>query len=235
MRIWVFAGICDKSDLLMYLCKILAHSGNRVLLLDAAQEGKYAHCIGRLDPSMSVTEFSGFDVACGFENFSALERYLNDSGEPEYDYLVIDVEKESFLTQDVWELANAKVWVSSFEIAGLMKGAKWLEELSMKYKEQGAPEFQRVYLNVVEDLTDDAYIESYLSKAQIQWMDEPIRIPWDEFAFALKVENEHTGRLRIKPLSRRYKRALMELMHRLTELEQRQIRRAFRLAERRQA
>lgn len=235
MRTWIFAGICDKSDLLMYLCKILAYSGNRVLLMDAAQEGKYAHCIGRLDPSMSVTEFSGFDVACGFDHYAELEKYLMELGEAEYDYLVIDAEKESFLTQDVWENANAKVWVSSFEIAGLLRGASWLEELSMKRKEQGFPEFHRVYLNVVEDLMDDTYIENYLGKAQIRWMDEPIRIPWDELTFALKVENEHTGRLRIKPLSRRYKRALMELIQRLTEMEQRQIRRAFRHAERRRA
>ncbi|MGM1044682.1 MAG: hypothetical protein ACQEXX_00905 [Bacillota bacterium] len=235
MRTWIFAGICDKSDLLMYLCKILVHSGNRVLLMDAAQEGKYTHCIGRLDPRMSVTEFSGFDVACGFDHYTELENYLKESGEPEYDYLVIDTEKESFLNQDAWELASAKIWVSSFEIAGLMRGASWLEDLSMKSKEQGFPEFRRVYLNVVEDMMDDAYIESYLGKAQIRWMDEPIRIPWDELTFALKVENEHKGRLRIKPLSRRYKRALMELIRRLTEMEQRQIRRAFRQAERRQA
>lgn len=235
MRTWIFAGICDKSDLLMYLCKILTHSGKRVLLIDAAEAGKYTHCTGRLDSRMSVTEFAGFDVACGYESYTELKHYLIEAVEPEYDCIIIDAEKDYFLDPVDWETADAKIWVSSFEITGLIRAAGWLEELSMKINEKGLPEFHRVYLNVVEDLTDDGYIESYMSRVQIRWMDDPIRIPWDELTFALKIENEHTGRLRIKPLSRRYKRALTELIQRLTEIGNRQIRRSFRQAERRRA
>lgn len=235
MRTWIFAGICDKSDLLMYLCKILTHAGKRVLLIDAAQNGKYTHCIGRLDPHMSITEFAGFDVATGFDHYSEVIQHLKETGESEYDYFMIDAEKELFLSEDDWDRADAKVWVSSFEVAGLMKAACWLEDLSIQQKDQGKPAFHRVYLNVIEDLTDDDYIESYLGCAQIQWMDEPVRIPWDEITFALKIENEHTGRLRIKPLSKRYKKALIELVKRLSDMENRQIRRSIRHAERRGA
>lgn len=235
MRTWIFAGICDKSDLLMYLCKILTNSGKRVLLIDAAYEGKYTHCIGRLDPCMSITEFAGFDVAIGFKDYEEVKHHLERTAEREYDYFMIDAEKESFLKPDDWNRADAKIWVSSFEVAGLMKAASWLKNLSTTYKDQGGLQFHRVYLNVIEDLTDDEYIESYLGTAHIRWMDEPVRVPWDELAFALKIENEHTGRLRIKPLSKSYKKALVELVQRLTEMENRQIRRTFRQTERRWA
>lgn len=235
MQTWIFAGICDKSDLLMYLCKILTHAGNRVLLIDAALARKYTHCIGRLDPLMSITEFAGFDVATGFEHYHEVVQYLKETGEFEYDYFLVDTEKEWFLSEDDWDQADAKVWVSSFEVAGLMKAASWLEELSTRKKNQDRRAFHRVYLNVIEDFTNDDYIESYLGCAQIQWMDEPVRIPWDEITFALKIENEHAGRLRIKPLSKRYKKALIELVKRLSDMENRQIRRSFRHAERRWA
>ncbi|KKO55517.1 hypothetical protein [Paenibacillus sp. DMB20] len=235
MRTWIFAGICDKSDMLLYLCKILAQDGKRILLADAARERKYAHCIGRLDPCLDITEFSGFDVACGFEDCSALMDRLGRSEEAPYDLVVIDVEKESFMKPQDWQGADAMVWVSSFELTGLMKGDQWLKGLSEGWEGLQPPGFQRVYLNAIEDMTDDAYIDSYLGRAQVRWLDEPIRIPWDELSYALKIENEHAGRLRIKPLGRTYKRALMELIQRLTEMERRHIRRAMKQAERRRA
>lgn len=236
MRTWIFAGICDKSDLLMYLSKILTNAGKRVLLIDAAYEGKYTHCIGKLNPNMSVTEFAGFDVATGFNDYNEVKDHIKCTGESAYDYYIMDAEKETFLNQDDWDHAEEKVWVSGFEVAGLMKAARWLEAISEKQRNRGRLTFHRVYLNVIEDLTDDEYIESYLlESAEIQWMNEPVRIPWDEVTFALKIENEHTGRLRIKPLSKGYKKALMELVQRLTEMENRQIRRSFRQSERRGA
>lgn len=235
MRTWIFAGICDKSDMLLYLCKILAQDGKRILLVDAASERKYAHCIGRLDPCLDITEFSGFDVACGLEDYSVLMERLGRSEEAPYDLVVMDVEKESFMKPADWQRADALVWVSSHELTGLMKGDKWLESLAEGWEGVQPPEFQRVYLHVIEDMTDDAYIESYLGGAKVRWLDDPIRVPWDELSYALKIENEHAGRLRIKPLSRTYKRALMELIQGLTEMERRQIRRAMKQAERRKA
>ncbi|WP_054955808.1 ParA family protein [Paenibacillus dakarensis] len=235
MRTWIFAGICDKSDLLMYLCKILIQSGKRVLLIDAAHAGKYTHCIRRLDDSMLITEFAGFDVGIGFKQFSDVLVHIKAAGESDYDYILIDAEQESFLTIDDWSAADAKIWVSSFEVAGLMKSASWLDGLSENYGEQERPAFHRIYLNVIEDFTDDEYIESFLGSSRVQWLDDPVRIPWDEITFALKIENEHMGRLRIKPLPKRYKKALVDLVQRLTEMENRQIRRSFRQAERRMA
>lgn len=235
MRTWIFAGICDKSDLLMYLCKILANGGSKVLLADAAHNAKYNHFTRRVHASLALVEFGGFDIATGFTDYDSLLEYLEQQEEASYDYVVIDAERSEFLSADHWHAAHARIWVSGFELAGLLEGTEWLKRITMEAFGDTPPSFHRVYMNVIEDLTDDSYIESYLDQSGIHWLDQPIRIPWDELAYALKVENEHAGRLGLRPLSRRYKRSLMELIRRLTAMESRHIRRALRLAERRHA
>lgn len=235
MKTWIFAGLCDKSDLLMYLCKIMAQHGKRVLLLDGAGGRRYAHCFGGMEPCMEITEFAGFDVASGFADFQSLKEILERSDEPSYDVVVADVEQQSFMRQEEWREAAARVWVSGFGLAGLIEGGLWLQDRFAGMEGNQLLDFHRVYLHAIKDLTEDAYIESFLGTAPVRWMEEPVHIPWDEFSYALKIENEHEGRLLIKPLSRSYKRALTELIGRLSDMEERHIRRAFRQAERRRA
>ncbi|GIO97326.1 hypothetical protein J14TS5_24120 [Paenibacillus lautus] len=235
MKTWIFTGICDKSDMLLYMCKILANGDNRVLLVDGAIDAKYKHCIAVMHPQLPVMEFAGFDVATGFENYTLLMDYLEETDEKKYDYIVMDVEKTEFLDKMQWDTADAHVWVSGFEVTGLRKSTALLDELRASRTDDPLPPFHRVYVQVIEDLMDETYIEGYLEDSRIQWLGPPVKMPWDELFFALKIKNEHAGRLGIKPLSRQYKRSLTELLRLLTEMEQRHIRRALRQAGRRHA
>lgn len=235
MKRWIFSGICDKSDMLLYMCKILANGDSRVLLVDGAIDAKYQHCISVMHPRLPVMEFAGFDVATGFGSYTSLMDYLEETNEKKYDYMVMDVEKPQFMDKDQWDTADAHVWVSGFEVTGLRKSAALLDELIAARTDDPLPPFHRVYVQVIEDLADGSYIEGFMEDSRIQFLGPPLKMPWDELFFALKIKNEHAGRLGIKPLSRQYKRSLTELIRMLTEMEQRHIRRAFRQAGRRHA
>lgn len=235
MKTWIFTGICDKSDMLLYMCKILAIGDKRVLLVDGAIDAKYQHCISVIHPQLPVKEFAGFDVATGFDSYQALADYLEANDEKSYDYIVMDVERPNFLNKQQWDAADAHVWVSGFEVTGLRKSAAFLHDLRTARNDEPLPPFYRVYVQVIEDLTDEAYIEGFMEDSRIQWLGPPVKMPWDELFYALKIKNEHAGRLGIKSLPRQYKRSLTELIRMLTEMEQRHIRRAFRQAERRHA
>lgn len=235
MKKWIFTGICDKSDLLLYMCKILAHGDKRVLLVDAALDAKYRYCIGNQQPQLPVTEFAGFDVAGGFDTLSGLELHLLNEDEKDYDYILMDVERTDFLQHRDWMDADACIWVSGFDVTSLKRSAALLEELKEQWLDQTSPSFHRVYLNVIEDMTDEAYIEGYLNPGGMAWQGQPVKMPWDELFFGLKIQNEHAGRLVLKPLSRHYKRALIELILQLSEWDRRHVRRAMRHAERRRA
>ncbi|GAB6930168.1 hypothetical protein JCM10914A_41510 [Paenibacillus sp. JCM 10914] len=235
MKTWIFTGVCDKSDLLLYMCKILAQGDHRVLLVDGALDAKYKHCIGALHPQLPIVEFAGFDVATGFENLTILNQFLESSVEDDYDYIVLDVEKAQFLNAEQWEAADAYVWVSGLEVSGLKKSSILLDELQATRPEAGLPSFHRVYVHIVEELSDESYIDSFIAEDRLQWLGPPVIMPWDELFITLKIKNEHAGRLGIKPLSRQYKRSLTELICRLSNMELRYIRRALKQAERRYA
>ena len=234
MKKWIFAGSCDKSDMLLYLCKILAQGGRRVLLVYSGREDHYVQCTGPLRTGNQLVEYCGFDVAAGSGSVEDILRNLSE--DMSYDYMLVDAAEKSSVNDRTLIWADELIWVNSFEVSGLMKDAEWLQELQAGPNTASAFRgFHRIYINVIDGLTNDSYIESYMEKVPVRWLGEPLRMPWDELSFALSVDNQHAGRLRLRPLSRRYKRALMELISRLSELQYREVRRSLRLAERRQA
>ncbi|MBO2943029.1 hypothetical protein JJQ72_03420 [Paenibacillus sp. F411] len=235
MKTWIFAGVSEKNDFLLYMAKVLSCSGYRVLLVDGTFQHNYAHHIGAAGQDQGIYEFSGFDVACYFRHGEDLMTWLNHSEEEAYDYWLWDVGSLDYILDHRWKEADACVWCSSFSLTNLLSDQRWLNELSRSSAWSSEIAFHQLYLNVIEDRTADSYITSIMSQVSVHWLADPIRIPWDETAAALKIDNEHTSRLRIKPLSRRYKRALAQFIQRLSDMEDHHIHKAFKQAERRRA
>lgn len=238
MKTWIFAGICDKSELLLYVCRLLAAGDNKVLLVDATEKRKYPYYIGQLDKPLSVTEFAGFDVACGFNNEQELKAQFEEAGSSfeSYNYVIYDMEIAEFCPHDVWETASALVWVSDYEIWTLEKGSMWLEELIANRLSGSVPlEFYKVFVRAVDEWFDDSYTDSYFDKLPVNWKESPVIIPWNELDLALKLNNEHTKRIQMKALTRLFKKNLCLLIRLLTDFDQKTISRALRSAERRKA
>lgn len=234
VKTWIFSGMGDKSDLLLYICKILATSGKKVLLIDAAIDAKYRHMIGLSHPLLPVMEFAGFDVATGFQSLDSLKSFLQEESESRYDYMILDVERADFIDGGDWHEADACVWVTGYDIWSLRKSAALLEALKATWPDKRPPSLHRVYLHDLEDAANEV-IEGCFDDGGVRWLGPPLRMPWDERFFALKIRNEHAGRLSLKPLSRYYKRALAALIQRLSEMDRRDIQQAMRLAGRRGA
>ncbi|GAB6990071.1 hypothetical protein [Paenibacillus pini] len=235
MKTWIFAGVCDKSELLLYICKLLASGGNRILLVDATKARKYSCMIGQFDKSLSLTEFSGFDVACGYSEFEQLKHELNPLDQ--YDYILYDVNIEGFIPPNLWCEASARIWVSDYELWTLEKGTEWLQDLVSRHKADGLKisEFQRVYIRTVDEWFDEVYLDAYFDKLSMIWKGEIIHIPWNELDLAQKLRNEHSRKLMMRPLTKGYKRNLCLLVQLLSEFDHQYIRRALKSAERRRA
>lgn len=238
MITWIFAGMCDKSELLFYLCKMLSSSSARVLLIDATDRRKYPYYIGHLDQQLLITEFSGFDVACGFDDEVHLEAHLANSGSSlaKYDYVIYDLELPEFCSSKTWEGASARVWVTDYEIWTLEEGRRWLREAVGRYRINGFElEMYKVIVRAVDEWFDEAYLEGYFSHMPIRWKGDPVYIPWNEADCSLRLRNEHFRCVQMKPLTRGYKRKVCLLMQMLTDWDQKQINRVLRAAERRRA
>ncbi|MWV42274.1 hypothetical protein GRF59_01405 [Paenibacillus sp. HJL G12] len=238
MKTWIFAGLCDKSETLIYVCKMLASSDHSVLLVDATEKRKYPFYIGYLDEDLLLTEFAGFDVASGFEHAAALDEYLQKAGSSleKYDYVIYDLELQDFCSSEQWRKASALVWITDYEIWTLEQGSRWLKDaVHRHFSGKQNPEMHKVIVRAVDEWFGRDYLDGYFSHLPITWKQEPIIIPWNELDMALKLRNEHIRKLHMKPLSRRYKKNLCQLVQSLTDWNQKQVNRALRNAERRRA
>ena len=66
-----FIGAFDKTDLILYVARILVELQKKVLIIDSTILGRARYTVPSISPSKCyVTEFEGMDVAIGFDNYS---------------------------------------------------------------------------------------------------------------------------------------------------------------------
>ncbi|CAM2783559.1 hypothetical protein PASE110613_00655 [Paenibacillus sediminis] len=240
MKRWLFAGICDKSDFILYVSKILASAGHKVLVVDATARQKYIYSIGSVDSYMSITQFSGFDVAISFQSNTHLEQYLSEeeAGIEQYDYVLYDIDIVSFCSEVCWQEAEGRIWLTTFERYCVEKSAAWFEQLLSEYSGlqslSPALKFNQVYLNTVDWHFEETYIHSFVEHLPFEWDTdaEQVVIPWDEMNYAIKLENEYNRTLRMKQLSHSYLRGLSALICHLSNIQVTDIKRAIKVSKR---
>lgn len=234
LKIWMFAGMCDKSDVLLYLCTLLSSANQKVLLVDGTDTHKYPLYIGQLDRPLAITEFMKFHVACGFTSQMELEIHLRKEGvdQDKYDFVIYDIENVTFCSIDTWNVATACTWNMDYGIWSFHKGTEWMNDWIQHTPALTELLFQRIYVLTVDCLLEHIFMDSSRDRWPVKLTNESIVIPWDEVDTTLKLGTEHVRELRIKPLSRRYKRVLCRLIEQLTPLDQSQIKRALLQVER---
>ncbi|MDQ0087775.1 hypothetical protein J2T12_001181 [Paenibacillus anaericanus] len=237
MKRWIFAGISDKRDLLLYLCKLLTVSKYRVLLTDATEGRRYSYSIGNLDPTLQLTEFCGFDVTTGLSSTELWEEELTEAGKHSavYDYMLLDMDSLMLSSIDPWLSADEILWVTSFDRYEVERSSEWFRRLFLKWPELQGMKVRPLYIRTVESNLNEEYIMGFMEDLPIVWNEDPIWIPWNENNMAIQLENEHSNLLRMNRISRSYQRALVTLLQQLVGLRTTDVRRAFRQAKRREA
>lgn len=237
MKRWVFTGISDKHELLLYLSKIMTSANQKVLLTDVTTTGKYGYSVGSIDSKLRLTEFCGFDVATGFSNAQELEKEVYEQGSLSgvYDYLLLDINIADCGCYEVWHTADQIVWISTFDRYDIEQSKQWFEALFTKFPDLKGMNVQPVYIQAVDSYLDHDYIMSFMEELPIIWNEEAIIVPWDEVSVAIHLENTHTHNLKMQPISREYKKALVSLVEHLSGWDKKETKKALRIAERKQA
>ncbi|MCM3783872.1 hypothetical protein M3231_12890 [Neobacillus mesonae] len=236
MNSYIFAGLCNKTDVLLSLCKVLTKSGFRVLLIDATADERYRYCIDEIHTDVQITEFEGFDVAFGFSHFTQIEQYLDGFEEKlaAYDFIILDMERKDFLSAEHWISASARVWATDYTRLSLERGRAWITDLMEGLGVEELPGFFRLYTNTVDTYLEN-FIWSYFDNAPIRFHASRVIFHSDEMDTALRIENEHYRRLTMKPLSKQYKRSLAELIETIIGWDRVETKRALQMTERRRA
>ena len=103
-----FVGAFDKSDLIIYIARILVELDKKVLIIDSTVNQKIKYIVPAINPTTSyVTEYEGIDISVGFRNYSDIKEYLGmpNSAVFTYDYVLIDLDDPSLI--EVFDLYSA--------------------------------------------------------------------------------------------------------------------------------
>ena len=93
MKKIIFIGGYDKSDIIIYVAKILSMLDKKILIIDTSLLQKTKYIIPTMTPTAKyATTYDGIDVAIGFDNMNDLAEYFGVANFDYYDYIIYDID-----------------------------------------------------------------------------------------------------------------------------------------------
>lgn len=225
-----FIGAYDKTDLIIYIARILVGMKKKVLVIDATINQKAKYVVPVINPSKTyVTEFEGIDVAVGFNKITEIKNYIGITEEENlnYDYVLYDIDSsESFNNYNI-EDSIEKYFVTSFDLYSLKKGIEILASTNKELK------LTKVYFAREVHKEDDEYLNFLAKDYNIEWNEEKIYFPFEMGDQTTIAENQRVSKIKLKKLTQSYKEGLMYIIEQLMEdNEIGNLRKVFRQLER---
>ncbi len=209
MKIVGFLGAYDKTDLIIYVAKMLSITNKKVLVIDSTVEGKSRYIVPTINPTISyVTNFYEIDIAIGFDNYTNIAQYLGKK-QLDYDFILIDVDNyESFENFKIKQ-AYKNYFVTSFSLYSIKKGLSILEQLKEPIK------LSKVIFSKDVSNEENEYL-NYLSLGyKVQWDEYRIYFPLEAGDQTAIIDNEKLSRIRFKNLSAQYRESLQYIAEEL--------------------
>ena len=224
-----FIGAYDKTDLMLYIAKILTTLKKKVLVIDATINQKARYIVPVINPTVKyVTEFEGIDIAVGFEDVSDIKKYLglSDEQEMEYDIIFVDTDNTKGFNTFKLEEANKNYFVTSFDNYSLKKGLEVISELKN-------PISLTKILFASEMLKEEDDYLNFLSLGyKVIWNEYRVYFPIENGDLNVIYENHRVAKIKFKKLSIQYKDGLAYLAEEiLGNVSESNVRRAIKTIE----
>lgn len=224
-----FIGGYDKTDLIIYVAKILTVLGNRVLIIDATSNQKARYIVPVISPTlMYVTEYEDMDIAVGFKNEEDIKRYLGISEEldSEYDVIFVDTDNSEGFKEFKLEEANKNYFVTSFDAYSLKKGLEALSGISTVIT------LTKVLFSKDMLKEEDDYLNFLALGYKIIWNDYRVYFPIENGDLSVIHENQRVSKVKFRKLSVQYKDGLAYLAEEiLGDASESKVRRAIKTIE----
>lgn len=204
-----FIGAFDKTDLMVYVARILVELQKKILIIDSTITGKARYSVPSISPSKCyVTEFEGIDVAIGFNDIKNIEDYLGVSN-LQYDLVLIDIDSHENFERFNMQTADKNYFVTGFDNYSLKKGLEAIGKMDTKVPITKIL-FSRDMLQEEEDYLN--FLAFYYS---VQWVGDKIYFPYDNGDSTVIIENQRAAKISFKNLSSEYKDGLTELANQI--------------------
>ena len=195
-----FIGACDKTNLIVYVAKLLEIVGKRVIVVDTTKLQKMKYLVPSISPTKSyVTDFADVDFAVGFSSINDLTDYLEIEEENlPYDYMLIDIDHDKMV--ESFEIENTKTnyFVTSFDMYSLQRGVEILKNFMEPMN------LSKILCDYHIDKEDEEYLNYLSMDTKIGWNELSIYMPVTGYDKQIIEENQRLYRIRMKKLSPQY-------------------------------
>lgn len=201
-----FIGAYDKTDLIIYISKILTLNEQKVLIIDGTTLQKTRYTVPCIAPSKSyITTYEDIDVAIGFENIREIENY---AGEQAFNYDVIFLDIDNSMAFENYEMhtSDKNYFVTAFDNYSLKKG------LEIVGKSQEKINMTKILFSRDMEKTEDEYLNFISFYYSIKWSKEKIYFPFEVGDNAVIIENQRNARISFRDLSPQYKDGMTEII-----------------------
>ncbi|MBR3163643.1 MAG: hypothetical protein IKF17_06070 [Clostridia bacterium] len=225
-----FIGAYDKTDMILYLAKILTTVGKKVLVVDSTIDQKAKYIVPAINPTISyITEFEEIDVAVGFSNFKEIKNYLGmpEDKELEYDYALLDIDSGKAIEEFEIQPTEDNYFVTGFDVYSLKKGLEALNALKEPLN------LTKVLFSKTMLKEDDDYLNFLSVGLKIVWKENRIYFPTENGDATVLAENQRLAKIKFRLLSQQYKESLYFIAEEiLKDVSGSELRRALRIIER---
>ena len=225
-----FIGVYDKTDLIIYIAKIITTLEKKVLVVDATTNQKARYVVPTINPTVKyVTEFEDIDIAVGFSNIEEIKKYLGLTQEQEMEYAIVLVDTDNMDGFEKFELQEAQknYFVTSFDNYSLKKGLEVLNGL------QNVISLTKVLFSRDILKEEDDYLNFLSLGYKIVWNEYRIYFPIENGDLSIIYENQRVAKVKLKKLSVTYKDGLAYLTNEiLGDISEMKVRRAIKNIER---
>ena len=150
-----------------------------MLVVDTTIMQKTKYVVPSISPTKTyITDFDNVDYAVGFESTEELVRYLgvNNIDSIDYDYMLIDIDKEQMVENFEIEATDKNFFVTTFDMYSLKRGTEILKGLSINLN------LSKILMNYNIKKEDEEYLD-YLSV--------DTKVIWDEFSIFVPILDEN--------------------------------------------
>ena len=201
-----FIGAYDKTDLMIYVSKILVENGLKVLVVDSTTLQKTRYTVPCITPSRYyITTYENIDIAIGFETLQEIRNYTGKV-ELEYDIILLDIDNQEAFDNLEIRTADKNYFVTAFDNYSLKKGL----EIIGKSEEKKVMTKVLFSNNMSND--EDEYLNFLSFYYGVKWSKEKIYFPFEVGDNSIIVENQRNSRISFKELSQEYKDGIIDLV-----------------------
>ncbi len=200
-----FIGAYDKTDLILYIAKILTVLQKKILIVDATVNQKARYIVPAINPAMKyVTDFEDIDIAVGFSSIEDINKYLgmSEGQELEYDFALIDTDNIEGFRNFELVTAQKNYFVTSFDNYSLKKGLEVLSGL------QEVVSLTKVLFSREMLKEEDDYLNFLSLGYKAIWNEYRIYFPIENGDLSVIYENQRVAKIKFKKLSVQYKDGL---------------------------